>query len=105
MKAPQVGGGPGVNQLLPWLGAGTGSALGAYAHGIPGAAAGSMAGMLATQAVPPIARSILLSPPYQAMLRPPSAGMPTSQALAEALARYPALARIAAPAAALAAVQ
>ena len=99
MKAPQVGGGPGVNQLLPWLGVGGGSALGAVLGGPAGAGLGGMAGIAATQAVPPAIRSMLLSRALQSKLAPPTAGTPMSQALIEALQRYPAL-RQAMPAAA-----
>lgn len=60
MAAPQIAGSPGVNQLLPWLGAGGGGYLGGML--------GGAAGLAASQAIPPVARSLILSNPYQALM-------------------------------------
>lgn len=90
MQAPQVGGGVGVNQLMPWLGGGAGGVLGSLAGGAPGAGAGAMLGAAATQTMPPLARALLLSRPYQsAMTTPPTVASPAALRLAEALLRNP----------------
>ena len=90
MTAPQQGGSVGVNQLLPWLGGGGGGVVGAALGGPAGAGVGSVAGMAATQAVPPAVRSLLLSGPYQAaMTKPPMTNPTAASRLAAALLNDP----------------
>lgn len=67
MNPPQIGGSVGVNQLLPLLGGGAGAAAG-VPFGPGGAAMGSAAGVVLGQTVPPIARALALSGPYQSMM-------------------------------------
>ena len=67
MKAPQVGGSVGVNQLLPWIGGSAGGTAGAMLGGTQGAGMGAAAGMVLGQALPPAARSLMLSPLYQSL--------------------------------------
>lgn len=68
---PQQGGSVGVNQLMPWLGGAGGAIGGAALGGGAGAGIGSVLGTAATQAAPPLARSLILSQPYQRMLANP----------------------------------
>lgn len=67
MNAPQVGGSVGVNQLLPYLGSAGGAAAGAAMGGAHGAGLGGMAGLVLGQTIPPAARSLILSSPYQSL--------------------------------------
>mgnify|MGYP001558054988 CR=1 FL=1 len=73
MAPPQTGGSAGVNQLLPYLGVGGGGAAGALLGGGAGAGAGSLIGLAASQALPPAARSLILSPMYQRLMANPKA--------------------------------
>lgn len=68
MNPPQVGGSVGVNQLMPWLGGAGGGALGAALGGPAGAGIGAPAGVILGQTLPPVARSLALSPAYQALM-------------------------------------
>lgn len=68
MNPPQVGGSVGVNQLMPWLGGASGGALGAVLGGPAGAGMGAPAGVILGQTLPPLARSLALSPQYQALM-------------------------------------
>ncbi len=73
MAAPQIGGSIGVNQLLPLLGGSAGGAGGAALgamHGVPGmgGALGGAAGLILGQTIPPAARSLMLSGPYQSLM-------------------------------------
>lgn len=68
MNAPQVGGSVGVNQLMPWLGGAGGGALGAVLGGPTGAGLGAPAGVILGQTLPPMARSLALSPMYQSLM-------------------------------------
>ena len=70
---PQQGGSVGVNQLLPFIGAGGGGAIGG-ALGAPGI--GGMLGFAASQAAPPVTRSLILSPTYQRLLANPAQQTP-----------------------------
>ena len=93
MERPQLQGSPGVNQLMSWLGVGTGGALGA-ALGGPGAA-GAVLGSAATQSVPPLARALMLSGPYQrAMTQPQMQGPSNSLLLARELMNNPQVQRM-----------
>jgi hypothetical protein len=71
MNAPQKGGSPGVNQLLPWLTMPAGGTLGTMLGGPSGGVAGTMIGLLAGQAIPPAMRSLILSDMYQALMATP----------------------------------
>jgi hypothetical protein len=71
MNAPQAGGSPGVNQLLPWLTMPAGGSIGTYLGGPSGGVAGTMAGLAAGQAIPPAIRSLILSDMYQALMATP----------------------------------
>jgi len=62
---PSKFGSVGSNQLLPWVGASGGAAAGGAIGGPLGAGIGGGAGYLASQAVPPAARSLALSGPMQ----------------------------------------
>lgn len=89
MNAPQVGGSVGVNQLMPWLGGSAGGAAGAMLGGPAGAAIGAPAGVVLGQTLPPLARSLMLSTPYQhLMANPQMAGNP---ALMQGILANPAL--------------
>jgi hypothetical protein len=73
MNAPQKGGSPGVNQLLPWLTMPAGGTIGTMLGGPSGGVAGTMAGLAAGQAIPPAVRSMILSDWYQALMANPKA--------------------------------
>lgn len=60
----------GVSNLMGMAGPGIGGALGSLFGGVPGGALGAMAPIVA----PPIARSAILSPAYQAAMATPSYG-------------------------------
>lgn len=78
MNAPQVGGSVGVNQLLPWVGGSAGGVAGAMLGGAQGAGLGSGAGVILGQTLPPIARELILSHPYQALMaNAPQPGLPS----------------------------
>jgi hypothetical protein len=72
MTAPQAGGSPGVNQLLPWLTMPAGGSIGTMLGGPSGGVAGTMAGLAAGQAIPPAVRSLILSNWYQSLMANPS---------------------------------
>lgn len=78
MKAPQVAGSVGVNQLLPWLGGSAGGVAGAMLGGAQGAGLGAPAGVMLGQTLPPLTRSMILSQPYQALFaNAPQQGLPS----------------------------
>lgn len=66
MSAPQVGGSPGVHQLMPFFGGGLGSIVGAMTG--HGAAEGGIAGFIAGNTIPPLARNLMISKAYQEAL-------------------------------------
>ena len=68
MNPPQVGGSEGVNQLLPWIGGAGGGYAGGIFGGPQGAAMGSIAGIMGSQTLPPIARGLISHPAYQALM-------------------------------------
>jgi hypothetical protein len=89
MNAPQAGGSPGVNQLLPWLTMPAGGTIGTMLGGPSGGVAGTMAGLAAGQAIPPAVRSMILSEWYQALMANPKAV--TNPALLQGILGNPAL--------------
>jgi hypothetical protein len=89
MTAPQKGGSPGVNQLLPWLTMPAGGSIGTMLGGPSGGVAGTMAGLAAGQAIPPAVRSMILSDWYQALMANPKAV--TNPLLLQGAAGNPAL--------------
>lgn len=89
MRAPQAVGGP-TNQLMPWLGAGTGGLIGTGLAGPAGAGIGGLAGGVTVAAAPALARALILSRPYQARMAQPALQAPShASRLAAALLQRP----------------